>query len=190
MTHFVGINVFTMGIGTRSFTSTLGSPYPLGVGHYFTLENGTIGKFTTGVQLFSRAATISRVIKIMHNTFLVGDIFSRKKLSVLSSGCCFVFSQNSYDAIRYKYVHVMGKGRTKQLKSPPPHGITIIKGGIQVTLSRAFVGFVLHHQVALDFREWIKDAGHPDEMFFSSLNYNAQLRAPGAYPGTVSVCDH
>ena len=55
-----------MGIGTRSFTFTLGSPFPLGVGQYFTLENGTIGKFTTGVLLFSRAATISREIKIMH----------------------------------------------------------------------------------------------------------------------------
>lgn len=71
------------------------------------------------------------------------------------------------------------------LKTPPPHDIAIVKGGVQVTLSRAFVDFVLHDQVALDFREWIQDAGHPDEMFFSSLNYNPHLNAPGAYLGML-----
>ena len=38
-------------------------------------------------------------------------------------------------------------------------------------------------QVALLFREWIKDTGHPDETFFASLNYNKHLQAPGGFKG-------
>ncbi|ELU17616.1 hypothetical protein CAPTEDRAFT_178864 [Capitella teleta] len=86
---------------------------------------------------------------------------------------------------RWTYKHINGKGKTSIPKSPPPHNITIHKGDAHVTLSRAFVEYVLNDPVALDFREWVKDAFCPEEIFFSSLQYNPQLEAPGALSVTT-----
>ena len=65
-------------------------------------------------------------------------------------------SQNVGDLERTKYVHVSraeslalnkSVGKSTQLKTPPPHNITIIKGGVQSTLSRAFVEYILKDKV-------------------------------------------
>ena len=45
--------------------------------------------------------------------------------------------------------------------------------------------FVLHNRVALDFLEWVKTTGIPDETFFSSLNHSPHLFVPGAYTGKL-----
>jgi len=65
----------------------------------------------------------------------------------------------------------------------PPHNIIPIKGAVHVTLSRGFVDFVINDQRAKDFLEWTKNTYIPDETFFSTMNHNHQLGAPGAYTG-------
>jgi hypothetical protein len=75
---------------------------------------------------------------------------------------------------------------TTQRKSPLPVPITLSKGSIHITASRAFIDYVLHDDRALQFRKWIKDTGVPDETFFSSLNHSPQMEVPGAYKGAVT----
>ena len=83
---------------------------------------------------------------------------------------------------RTEYVHD-GFTPTETLKDSPPPGVVLTKGSVHVTVSRAFVEFVLTNPVALKFREWVKDTGVPDETFFSSLNHSPLLGVPGAYRG-------
>lgn len=64
-----------------------------------------------------------------------------------------------------------------------PHGIKVTKGSVHITACRGFVDYVLHNSTALEFREWIKGIPVPDELFFSSLNFNPQLGVPGSYKG-------
>ncbi|CAH1778732.1 unnamed protein product [Owenia fusiformis] len=82
---------------------------------------------------------------------------------------------------RFTYVH--NPGRTDEKKEPPPHGIVPVKGSVHVTASRDFVDYLLHNKTALEFLEWAKTAGIPDESFFSSLNHNPHLGVPGSYAG-------
>ncbi|GFN80821.1 beta-1,3-galactosyl-o-glycosyl-glycoprotein beta-1,6-n-acetylglucosaminyltransferase 3-like [Plakobranchus ocellatus] len=59
-----------------------------------------------------------------------------------------------------------------------------IKGSVHVTLSRAFVDFLLHDQKAVSILNWAKSTeSFHDEIFFSTLNHNPQLQAPGSYRG-------
>jgi len=70
-------------------------------------------------------------------------------------------------------------------KGPPPVPVTLTKGSVHITASRAFVDYVLHDDRALKFKKWVKDTGIPDETFFSSLNHSPQLEVPGAYRGII-----
>lgn len=64
-----------------------------------------------------------------------------------------------------------------------PHGIKVTKGSVHITACRGFVDYILHNSTAIEFREWIKTIPVPDELFFSSLNFNPQLGVPGSYKG-------
>ena len=66
-----------------------------------------------------------------------------------------------------------------QLFGPFPHNLTAVKGPVHVTISRAFVDFILHDARALDLRRALTTAWGPDEYFFSTLNNNPQLNIPG-----------
>ncbi|XP_003417900.1 N-acetyllactosaminide beta-1,6-N-acetylglucosaminyl-transferase-like [Loxodonta africana] len=84
---------------------------------------------------------------------------------------------------RTKYVHqeLLGSKssymtKTRKLKSPPPHNMTIYFGTAYVALTREFVNFVLQDQHALDLLSWSKDTYSPDEHFWVTLN-----RIPGMY---------
>ncbi|XP_007524335.2 N-acetyllactosaminide beta-1,6-N-acetylglucosaminyl-transferase-like isoform X2 [Erinaceus europaeus] len=68
------------------------------------------------------------------------------------------------------YVH-----KTVQLKTPPPHNMTIYFGTAYVALTRDFAVFVLQDQRSLDLLSWSKDTYSPDEHFWVTLN-----RIPGA----------
>ena len=59
--------------------------------------------------------------------------------------------------------------------------MTMMKGPMQVMLSRPFVNYTLYNQVAIEFLAWLEETSVPDETFFSSLQFNPQLGAPGAY---------
>ena len=68
---------------------------------------------------------------------------------------------------RYDKVPVRVEGEEK--KSPPPHGLTVFKGLKNVILSRPMVDFILHNQVATDFKEWLEDTQIPDESFYATM---------------------
>ena len=92
-----------------------------------------------------------------------------------------------YHHERWKYVHNPVDYKTKVRKTPPPHNITIHKGDVHAVLSREFVKYATTNKMALDFMDWLKDAFCPEELFYSSLQYNPQLKAPGAYKGIVQL---
>ncbi|XP_041626337.1 N-acetyllactosaminide beta-1,6-N-acetylglucosaminyl-transferase isoform X4 [Vulpes lagopus] len=78
---------------------------------------------------------------------------------------------------RTKYVHreLLSKKnsymlKTTQLKTPPPHNMTIYFGTAYVALTREFANFVLQDQHALDLLSWSKDTYSPDEHFWVTLN--------------------
>ena len=73
--------------------------------------------------------------------------------------------------------------RKGQRKEPAPHKIQITTGAIHVALTRGFVDFALHNQVAKDFLNWLNDTHIPDESYFASLHVNPQLGVPGAFTG-------
>ena len=77
--------------------------------------------------------------------------------------------------------------KTEIRKSPPPHNVTLTKGSVHITVTRAYVNYVLHSPIAQDFLEWVQDTEIPDETFFSSLNHSPHLNVPGAYTGGVLI---
>ena len=89
---------------------------------------------------------------------------------------CHLHSQNVGDLERTKYVHVSraeslalnkSVGKSTQLKTPPPHNITIIKGGVQSTLSRAFVEYILKDKVYYKYIHLY--------MFYTSYTYHKNI---------------
>uniref|UniRef100_A0A8C3X994 Glucosaminyl (N-acetyl) transferase 2 (I blood group) n=1 Tax=Catagonus wagneri TaxID=51154 RepID=A0A8C3X994_9CETA len=87
---------------------------------------------------------------------------------------------------RTKYVHRELRGKknsfvlqTTQLKTPPPHNMTIYFGTAYVALTREFANFVLQDQQATDLLSWSRDTYSPDEHFWVTLN-----RIPGV-PGSM-----
>ena len=87
---------------------------------------------------------------------------------------------------RTVFVH-NGYFPTKVKKEPtlPPHGVRLTKGSVHIVATRAYVDYILHNKTALDFMDWVKDTGVPDETFFSSLNHSPHLGVPGAYKGML-----
>ena len=43
------------------------------------------------------------------------------------------------------------------------------------------------NDIAQRLNEWLKNAAHPDEIFFATLNYNPKLGTPGAYLGMCTL---
>ncbi len=72
---------------------------------------------------------------------------------------------------------------TSEIKSPPPHNITMFVGSAYFTLSREFVVFVNQSPIASDFLTWTEDTYSPDEHFWATL-----VRVPGV-PGEVPSSD-
>jgi beta-1,3-galactosyl-O-glycosyl-glycoprotein beta-1,6-N-acetylglucosaminyltransferase/N-acetyllactosaminide beta-1,6-N-acetylglucosaminyltransferase len=113
------------------------------------------------------------------------------KYQIYPQGACFYDSVTNCSQIRiicfrsfeerWEFKHIDGRGKTTIAKSPPPHNITIHKGDAHVTLSREMVEYIVTDPVALEFREWVKDAYCPEEIFFASLQYNPHLKAPGYF---------
>ena len=56
-------------------------------------------------------------------------------------------------------------------------------------LSRAFVEFVLTSQISNELLEFLQHKAFPEEVFFSTLNYNPKLGAPGAFTGKPKRSD-
>ena len=69
---------------------------------------------------------------------------------------------------------------TQVQKEPPPHNITIFKGDTYIAATRKFINFVVNHNVAKDFLNWLNDTIIPDEFFYASLH-----RLPNAPGGSI-----
>lgn len=95
--------------------------------------------------------------------------------------------QHGGDRDRYKYVYTENGKRTEGLKTAPPHNVSVVKGAIHIVATREFIHFALTDRRARDLLDWLRDAHVPDEMFFSTLNFNTHLAAPGAYLGTTDT---
>jgi len=76
--------------------------------------------------------------------------------------------------------------RTEERKSPPPHGYVITKGSTHIAATREFVHHALTDRKARDLLDWMSDIRIPDEHFFSTLNHNPSIPAPGAFYGTFN----
>jgi hypothetical protein len=59
--------------------------------------------------------------------------------------------------------------RTQIKKDPPPNNITVLKGSLHVVLKRDFAEFTVKNQYAIDYYNWAKEMGVPDESYFSTL---------------------
>ncbi|XP_006639740.2 N-acetyllactosaminide beta-1,6-N-acetylglucosaminyl-transferase [Lepisosteus oculatus] len=68
----------------------------------------------------------------------------------------------------------------RERKEPPPHNLEIYFGTAYYSLTRPFVEFVLHSQIAKDLLEWSKDTYSPDEHYWVTLNHLPE--APGSHP--------
>ena len=71
--------------------------------------------------------------------------------------------------------------KSNNIKSPPPHNISICKGSTHIVAIREFVEFVLHSQIGKNFTEFLKDTLVPDETLYSSLQQHPL--APGGIQG-------
>ncbi|XP_061487186.1 beta-1,3-galactosyl-O-glycosyl-glycoprotein beta-1,6-N-acetylglucosaminyltransferase 7-like isoform X1 [Rhineura floridana] len=69
---------------------------------------------------------------------------------------------------------------TKNVKSEPPHNLTIYFGSAYYVLTREFVEFTLTDIRAKDLLEWSRDTYSPDEHYWVTLNRLPD--APGATP--------
>ncbi|RWS00548.1 N-acetyllactosaminide beta-1:6-N-acetylglucosaminyl-transferase-like isoform X4, partial [Leptotrombidium deliense] len=63
-----------------------------------------------------------------------------------------------------------GMRTRREVKTSPPHQLTIYFGTAYVALTREFVSFVLHDPRAVDLLQWSKDTFSPDEHFWVTLN--------------------
>ncbi|XP_074653678.1 N-acetyllactosaminide beta-1,6-N-acetylglucosaminyl-transferase-like [Tubulanus polymorphus] len=73
--------------------------------------------------------------------------------------------------------------RTNELKEPVPYNLTTRKGELHVTASREFMEFALTDEKAQAFYYWLRDILIPDESFYTTLNFNSALCAPGSFAG-------
>lgn len=62
----------------------------------------------------------------------------------------------------------------------PPLYVQPYKGQVHVVLSRGMVDYILHSEDAKAIYNWSLTTLFSDEIFFSTLNSNAHLRAPGS----------
>lgn len=74
---------------------------------------------------------------------------------------------------------------TEKQKTSPPYNLKIFKGSAYAAFTRDFVKFALHSSVARELYNWSKDAYSPDEFFWSTLQYNTHIKAPGGSIGGV-----
>uniref|UniRef100_UPI0037E8940E beta-1,3-galactosyl-O-glycosyl-glycoprotein beta-1,6-N-acetylglucosaminyltransferase 4-like n=1 Tax=Semicossyphus pulcher TaxID=241346 RepID=UPI0037E8940E len=88
---------------------------------------------------------------------------------------------NSYKTSRFNFHHSLKRRmvKTKQIKTPPPHGIEMFTGNAYFVLSRDFIVYMNSSAVVKDFLAWSEDTFSPDEHFWATL-----VRIPGV-PGEV-----
>ncbi|XP_074649681.1 beta-1,3-galactosyl-O-glycosyl-glycoprotein beta-1,6-N-acetylglucosaminyltransferase-like [Tubulanus polymorphus] len=97
--------------------------------------------------------------------------------------------QLEWDLDRWKYKWTYGRRgftRTDIRKSVPPHNLKIEKGATHIIATRPFIDYCINNQIAKDYLAWLEDTFVPDEAFFSTLNHDKKICAPGGYYGDSS----
>ncbi|KAK3758604.1 hypothetical protein RRG08_019516 [Elysia crispata] len=75
----------------------------------------------------------------------------------------------------------LGRFTERWKSSPlPPFYAQPYKGQVHVVLTRAMVNYILHNEDAKAIYEWSLKTEYSHEIFFSTLNANAHLQAPGS----------
>jgi len=108
------------------------------------------------------------------NSKLLSEITDLFLYRILS--CCL--------KLHYFFHYRVEKARWEDL-SKPPHNIRLVKGSVHIAASRRYVNYVIHSDIAKDFFNWTRGVKIPDELFFSTLNHNPQLKIPGSFKGKV-----
>ena len=70
----------------------------------------------------------------------------------------------------------------------PPHGLRRYKGLRYMAVTRSFVQFALYNPIAKDLLAWCRNTSLPEETFFTTLNHNWRVSAPGGYLGIEKMC--
>ena len=76
--------------------------------------------------------------------------------------------KEKFDQVRISnswYVNNSDIKQSDNLKSIPPHNLTIVKGYAYGSFSREFIVHALKSQYAKDLLEWLKDTWSPDERY-------------------------
>ena len=71
------------------------------------------------------------------------------------------------------------------IKRPFTYKLNFTVGIAHVTASRDFVEYALTNEIAQDLSAWLNDTYIPDESFFSTLQHNQLLKAPGGSIGKL-----
>ena len=100
---------------------------------------------------------------------------------------CFSLESRFIDWVRYQHLpnHPNGLPPNRTKKEPFPLWLNFTKGSAHVTLSRAFVEFVLYNPLSLQLFQWMRDTFVPDETYLSTLSHNPLFKAPGGYTGEL-----
>ncbi|XP_069073159.1 N-acetyllactosaminide beta-1,6-N-acetylglucosaminyl-transferase-like isoform X2 [Pleurodeles waltl] len=70
--------------------------------------------------------------------------------------------------------------KSRMMKAPPPHNMTIYFGTAYVALTREFTRVILEDERAIDLLKWSKDTYSPDEHYWITLNRIPDF--PGSMP--------
>lgn len=72
---------------------------------------------------------------------------------------------------------------TTDIPQLPDDRLVVYKGNMAGSFSRDFVNFMLKSNISRAYLKWLDTAVLSDELYFSTLNHNEFLNAPGGYPG-------
>lgn len=97
-------------------------------------------------------------------------------------------SDFAFKVVYNRFGNEDGNVRTKKLKSPPPHNLTIYKNNVATTLTRALVEHGVRSPIAIALRQWLRDTDMPDEHFWATLVGNEHLLPERAAAYQSQVC--
>ncbi|XP_028414451.1 beta-1,3-galactosyl-O-glycosyl-glycoprotein beta-1,6-N-acetylglucosaminyltransferase 3-like isoform X2 [Dendronephthya gigantea] len=85
-------------------------------------------------------------------------------------------TQPTNSLIKKRFIYVYnGTKPTRKRKRPFRQNFKFYKGSTYVVLSRAYINFTLHDQLAKDFLKWVKNTGFPDETYYATLYTNTNF---------------
>ena len=137
-------------------------------------------------------STLGRSDKKRSWMYIYICMFGCVRLSVILFACLsvclissFFFPSLQSVTIYYFFLCNLLLRFTERWKSSPlpPFYAQPYKGQVHVVLTRAMVNYILYNEDAKAIYEWSLKTEYSHEIFFSTLNANAHLQAPGSNAG-------